>query len=181
MHRFHYATEPATHVDVYCDTDFAGCTTTRRSTSGGCALIGGPLVKHWAKTQTTIALSSGEAKLGGLGSGMAQAIGLQSLAADMNWTLMPRVYSDATAAFGISKRRGLGKIRHLHCADLWVQEKTRERRCRSCEGGRCRQSWRRLHKIRGQGPNGEGTPKDAGRIPIRKSSIGPCCIGELLE
>ena len=56
---------------------------------------------------------------------MAQAIGLQSLAADMNWKLMPRVYSDATAAIGISKRRGLGKIRHLHCTDLWVQEKTK--------------------------------------------------------
>ena len=28
-----------------------------------------------------------------------------------------------TAAIGFAKRRGLGKIRHLHCADLWVQEK----------------------------------------------------------
>ena len=56
---------------------------------------------------------------------MAQAIGLQSLARDMDWTLIPRVHSDATAAIGISKRRGLGKIRHLHCADLWVQEKVR--------------------------------------------------------
>ena len=81
------------------------------------------MVKHWAKTQTTIALSSGEAELGGIGQGMAQAIGLQSLAADMNWKLHPRVHSDATAAIGISKRRGLGKIRHLNTADLWVQDK----------------------------------------------------------
>ena len=118
VHRFDFAAEPATHIDVYCDTDFAGCTSTRRSTSSGCALIGGSLVKHWAKTQPTIALSSGEAELGGIGSGMAQAIGLQSLAADMNWKLMPRVFSDATAAIGISKRRGLGKIRHSHCTDM---------------------------------------------------------------
>ena len=35
------------------------------------------------------------------------------------------MHSDATAAIGIRKRRGLGKIRHLHTADLWVQERTR--------------------------------------------------------
>ena len=115
-------------MDVYTDTDFAGCTTTRRSTSGGCALVNGCLVKHWSKTQSTIALSSGEAELAGIGSGMAQALGIQSLAADMGWSLKPRVFSDATAAIGISKRRGLGKIRHLHTADLWVQEQIRSER-----------------------------------------------------
>ena len=83
------------------------------------------LIKHWSKTQTTIALSSGEAELVGIGAGMAQALGMQSLAADMHWPLKVRVHSDATAAIGISKRRGLGKIRHLHCTDLWVQEKVR--------------------------------------------------------
>ena len=91
-------------------------------------MVGSSCVKHWSKTQSTIALSSGEAELGGIGSGMAQALGLQSLAADMGWTLKPRVFSDATAAIGISRRRGLGKLRHLHCTDLWVQEQTRSER-----------------------------------------------------
>ena len=57
------------------------------------------------KTQSTVALSSGEAELSGIGSGMAQALGVQALAADMGWSLMPRVWSNATAAIGISKRR----------------------------------------------------------------------------
>ena len=82
-------------------------------------------MKHWSKTQPTIALSSGEAELSGIGAGMAQALGVQALAADMGWDLQPRVFSDATAAIGISKRRGLGKIRHPHTCDLWVQEQTR--------------------------------------------------------
>ena len=85
------------------------------------------MVKHWAKTKTTIALSSGEAELTGIGAGMAQALGLQSLAKDMHWPLKVRVHSDATADIGISKRRGLGKIRHLNTADLWVQEKVRNK------------------------------------------------------
>ena len=35
------------------------------------------------------------------------------------------VYSDATAAIGICRRKGLGKVRHLDCTDLWVQESAR--------------------------------------------------------
>ena len=77
------------------------------------------------KTQPTIALSSGEAEFIGIGQGVAQALGLQSLAADMHWTLQLNVHSDATAAIGIAKRRGLGKIRELQTTDLWVQERVR--------------------------------------------------------
>ena len=31
--------------------------------------------------------------------------------------------TDATAAIGICRRCGLGRIRHLHVADLWVQDR----------------------------------------------------------
>ena len=113
-------------VDVFVDTDFAGCRTTRRSTSGGVALLGNHCVRHWSSTQPTIALSSGEAELGGLAKGSAQGIGLCTIAADLGWKLGPRIHSDATAAIGISKRRGVGKIRHLSTADLWIQERQRE-------------------------------------------------------
>ena len=33
------------------------------------------------------------------------------------------MFSDATAAKGIARRRGMGRIRHLDVIDLWVQEK----------------------------------------------------------
>ena len=55
-----------TTVDIFVDTDFAGCKETRRSTSGGAILVGQCLVKHWANTQTTITLSSGESELHGI-------------------------------------------------------------------------------------------------------------------
>ena len=126
VYRYDFAESPATTIDCFVDTDFAGCSVTRRSTSGGCMMVGGAMVKHWSKTQPTIALSSGEAELGGICAGTAQAIGLQSLAADMSWSLKIRVHSDATAAIGISKRRGLGKVRHLHTSDLWIQDKVKK-------------------------------------------------------
>ena len=112
-------------LKVYVDTDFGGCQSTRRSTSGGIALRGSHPIKHWSITQTTIALSSGEAELGGICRGASIALGLQSLAADLGITLKVEILTDATAAIGICRRRGLGKIRHLHVADLWVQDRVR--------------------------------------------------------
>jgi len=70
-------------LTVYADTDYAGCRATRRSTSGGCALWGDRLVKHWASTQKAVTLSSGEAELGGVVKAASEALGLQSLAADL--------------------------------------------------------------------------------------------------
>ena len=110
---------------VYVDTDFGGCQSTRRSTSGGIAMRGCHPIKHWSLTQTTIALSSGEAELGGICRGASLALGLQSLAKDIGIDLHVEVLTDATAAIGICRRRGLGKIRHLNVADLWVQDRLR--------------------------------------------------------
>ena len=88
-------------------------------------MIGSHCVKHWAKTQTTVSLSSGKSELHGIAAGVAQAIGLQSICRDLGFDYKLRVHSDATAAIGIARRRGMGKIRHLDCTDLWVQEQIR--------------------------------------------------------
>ena len=89
------------------------------------AMIGGCNVKHWSKTQTTIALSSGEAELHGIAAGIAHGLEIQSLARDLGFSMAIRIHSDAIAALGICRRRGLGKIRHLDVTDLWCQEKVR--------------------------------------------------------
>ena len=49
------------------------------------------------------------------------------MCADLNIRKPLRIYSDATAAIGIARRRGLGKLRHLDVEDLWVQDKIRNR------------------------------------------------------
>ena len=113
-------------MKVYVDTDFGGCAVTRRSTSGGIAMRGCHSLKHWSLTQTTIALSSGEAELGGICRGASIALGLQSLALDLGIKVDLEILTDATAAIGICRRRGLGKIRHLHVSDLWVQDRLKK-------------------------------------------------------
>ena len=90
-------------------------------------MLGKCLVKHWAKTQTTISLSSGESELHGIAQGCAQALGVQALLRDMGWEVPITVHSDATAAIGIARRKGLGKIRHLDVTDLWIQDKIRSK------------------------------------------------------
>jgi hypothetical protein len=112
--------------DISVDTNFAGCKESRRSTSGGIVCLNGSNAKHWSKTQTTIALSSGEAELHGIAAGIAHGLGIQSLARDLGFSMSMRIHSDATAALGICRRRGLGKIRHLDVTDLWCQEKVRD-------------------------------------------------------
>ena len=85
------------------------------------------MIKHWSTTQSTVALSSAEAELTGICKGAAQSLGLQSLAADLGIQLDVTIMTDATAAIGIARRRGLGKVRHLATADLWIQDRIRKK------------------------------------------------------
>ena len=121
MYRFPWQEKPA-GINVDVDTDFAGCKSTRRSTSGGVALHGSHSIKHWSETQVTVCLSSGEAELRGIGHGLAEALGTQSIARDLGLNWEVHLHSDATAAIGIARRTGMGRIRHLDVTDLWVQE-----------------------------------------------------------
>lgn len=58
---------------------------------------------------------------------MQNGIGFQSMAKDIAMVKKLKVHSDATAAIGIARRRGLGKLRHLDVEDLWIQHKVRSK------------------------------------------------------
>ena len=75
--------ENAGGIDAYIDSDFAGCTRTRKSTSGGGVMWRGSLMKAWAKTVQTLALSSGEAELAALTRGAAESMGLKAILRDL--------------------------------------------------------------------------------------------------
>ena len=51
---------PSSTLSIYTDADWAGDKRDRKSTSGGCIMLGGHMSKGWAKTQSLIALSSGD-------------------------------------------------------------------------------------------------------------------------
>ena len=114
-------------LTIYTDADHAGCLRTRKSTSGGVILWGKALVKGWSRTQPLIALSSGESELAAVAKAAAEGLGMKSVLNDFNHQVSIEIHSDATAAIGICKRQGLGRVRHLATADLWLQQRVKAR------------------------------------------------------
>ena len=119
-------------IEVYVDSDWAGCKRTARSTSGGAVLWGRHMIKTWSSTQKTVALSSGEAELTAMVKMSCEVIGILQLMADLGVTgyagnpMEGIIYADSSAALGVVKRKGNGKLRHVRVGKLWLQEK-RER------------------------------------------------------
>ena len=74
---------PASHMELFTDADWAGCRRSRKSTSGGVAMIGNHCVKAWAKTQAVIAKSSAESELYSVVKGATEGLGLITLYKDL--------------------------------------------------------------------------------------------------
>ena len=112
-------------VTAWSDADWAGSgpDSSRMSTSGGVLMLGSHVIKHWSSTQHTYALSSGESEYYALVKASSQSIGLQSMLSDICVEARIEVKTDASAAVGIASRRGLGRVRHIEVAQLWIQEK----------------------------------------------------------
>ncbi len=115
-------------LDLFADSDWAGDRKSRKSTSGGVAMFAGGAVKSWASTQSTVAMSVGEAEYYVLVKAAAEALGIQALAADLGITLKIRIWVDSRTAKAIVARMGLGKVRHMEVKYLWAQEAHRDGR-----------------------------------------------------
>jgi hypothetical protein len=111
----------------YADSDWAGSRKDGKSTSGGAIMWGGHLLKSWSTSQTTVALSSGEAELYAVTKAAAQILGVLSMAADFGAIMNAIVHTDSTAAMGMGVvfRSGLGRTRHIRVQYLWIQEQVK--------------------------------------------------------
>ena len=85
------------------------------------------MLKGWSKTQSLVALSSGESELYATLKAAAETLGLISMMRDLGWKVSGEIWGDASAALGIINRRGLGKTRHIDTGLLWVQQTAAER------------------------------------------------------
>ena len=85
-------------------------------------MIGKHCIKAWSKTQSIIAKSSAESELYGVIKGSSEALGLATMARDFGVEMSVQVHVDATAAMGIVERRGISRVRHIECDNLWIQE-----------------------------------------------------------
>ena len=90
-------------------------------------LFGSAVHKAWSRTQSLVALSSAESELAVVTKAVAEGLGIHSVLSDFGVSIRLELHSDATAAIGICKRQGLGRVRHLATADLWIQQKVRSK------------------------------------------------------
>ena len=109
------------------DSDWGGDLLTRRSPSGDCIVYGRHLVQSWARTQQVVSLSSAEAEFYALVKCAGQALGLQAMMMDLGRDVTIYLKIDASAAAGIAMRRGLGKVRHIDCSFLYIQQLNTEK------------------------------------------------------
>ena len=90
----------------YSDSDWAGCKSTGKSTSGGLVMVGGHLIKSWSRMQDSVTLGSAEAELVALGKLAMEILGVRSMTHEWEITVEGKpspLFADASAALSIAK------------------------------------------------------------------------------
>jgi len=114
--------EPPRHLDGVGDSNWAGCTATRKSTSSAAVLHGFHLLFLTSTTQAIISLSVGEAEFYALVKLASRLLGTAIMVRELGAHLEAVLATDSSAARGVASRRGAGKIRHIHTPSLWLQQ-----------------------------------------------------------
>ena len=78
---------------------------------------------HWSRTQQLIALSSAEAELNAAIKAGQEGLSLRHLAEELGEQCWVQVLGHSSAADGMVKRSGKGKVKHLSVRQLWLQDK----------------------------------------------------------
>ena len=111
-------------ITVYTDSDFAGCTRTRKSTSCCIVFWGNHMLRSTSTTQGVISMSSGEAEFYSAVKGASIAMGITALFKDLGVEMKKpaELRVDSTACLGMARRKGAGRVRHIHTPTLWLQQ-----------------------------------------------------------
>jgi len=114
-------------VDGYGDSNWAGCTITRKSTTCIVLMLGKHCLATASFTQSVISLSSGEAEFYALVKLACRIIGMANLLIDLGHQFRKVLNSDASAGLGIASRRGAAGVRHIDTQTLWIQQRVARR------------------------------------------------------
>ena len=118
--------DEAEKLEVLVDSDWATDKVNRKSTTSVHIYYNGALIGSASKTQATVAQSSGEAEAYAVGSGAAVGLGVRSLLRELDLEPVLSLRSDSTAGISIQSRIGLGKLKHIHIKELFVQNLVRD-------------------------------------------------------
>jgi hypothetical protein len=117
----------------YSDSDYAGCKIDRKSTSGGCQLLGRSLVSWVLKKQNSVALSTVEAEYVAAASCCAQLIWMKQTLRDygLKFTRMPLLCDNESAVKMANNLVQHSRTKHIDIRHHFLRDHVRKRR--SCE------------------------------------------------
>ena len=74
------------------------------------------------KKKDVVPLSAPESEFYAMTSGGAQGSHTKNIFSDLKVEVTVRLETDSTSGSGICRRRGVGRLRHLHKKKLWLQD-----------------------------------------------------------
>ena len=109
-------------LNVYSDSDWAGDTLTRRSQSSVHIEVDGCPLHGASRRQNATATSSAEAEYYAACAALSEAIHIREVLVFFGYEVVMRLLMDSSAARGICRREGVGRVKHLETKCLWVQQ-----------------------------------------------------------
>ncbi|KAJ9547789.1 hypothetical protein OSB04_020332 [Centaurea solstitialis] len=119
-----YSKDSGFDLTAYSDSDFAGCKIDRKSTTGGCHLLGGKLVSWTSKKQNSVSTSTTEAEYVAAGICCAQVLWLRNQLQDYDIQLSKiPIYCDNTSAIAIANNPVLhSKTKHIEVRYHFIRD-----------------------------------------------------------
>lgn len=121
----HIKKDTGLELSAFCDSDWAGCKTSRRSTTGFCTLLGPNLISWSAKRQPTVSRSSTEAEYRALSSTSQEITWLSHLLHDLQLpqTQATKLYCDNLSAVYLSMNPALhSRSKHFDTDYHYIRE-----------------------------------------------------------
>ncbi len=109
-------------LDMFSDTDFAGCAETPRAMTCGLLYLDGQPVHGFARRQGVQSTSSGEAELYGASSVVFDGRLVKGLLEWLDFKVEYTLYVDSSSAKAMMNRDGVGGVKHLDVRVLWLQQ-----------------------------------------------------------
>jgi hypothetical protein len=113
-------------LELFSDTDFAGCKETRRAMTCGVTRLDKTAISVFARRQGVQSTSSGEAEFYGSTSVVMDGRIIKRFLEWLGYDVAYQLFLDSSAAKAMVQRDGVGKLKHMDVRALWIQTERRD-------------------------------------------------------